>query len=657
MPALVRPEPPRPAQNVKPVAVPDGGGDVEAVLGRAAHALREGLGMLPWYAPERARDRIALCDADARRLLALGALGDASDATAAARARLRTDGLGSILEDAALAPAETIARAIEAAVGEDVPLDTLAAATALLLDRQGRDGRFGPSIASTHAACTALAAVRAAYPGMHALEITAALRDAQAAVGAALGDDGLFADADRPLTATALAVEALIATGAAPLDPALRRAAKRLCAAMGADGALVERGAAAELTTAAALRALVRSRAPDWDPIDRATAFLVASLPASSGAIAEGASALAAVQAARAGRLPQQGAASESDAEFCARSLLEVSRTFARPIEMLPGDLRVAVTCGYLLCRTADTIEDNATLSIAERDLRYEAFLAVIEEGGPAERFEQLWRGVDGPPAEIELCRSLGRVMRVFRGLPREMQEKTVRWVAEMTRGMQLYSHRSPGPDGVHALFTVEDLERYCYFVAGTVGHMLTDLFLAELGEGPGVDARLLRENAESFGVGLQLVNILKDVTDDRERGWSFIPETVCAAQGIAAADLVDPEARAAAHRAVAPLFDLARGRLDRALAYTLAIPREERAVRLFCLLPLWMAARTLLHARNNDAMFVADEPVKISRTEVEQLIAECVQLCDDDEALRARYAALWSARAPMPALRGVVAN
>ena len=71
--------------------------------------------------------------------------------------------------------------------------------------------------------------------------------------------------------------------------------------------------------------------------------------------------------------------------------------------------------------------------------------------------------------------------------------------------------------------------------------------------------------------------------------------------------------------------------------------------MRLFCLLPLWMAARTLVHARGNDAMFTAGQAVKISRAEVEQLINECVQNARDDVALRNGYAQLWQAPASSP--------
>ena len=45
---------------------------------------------------------------------------------------------------------------------------------------------------------------------------------------------------------------------------------------------------------------------------------------------------------------------------FCQEMLPEVSRTFALSIRFLPGNLGRSVLCAYLLCRIADTIEDDA---------------------------------------------------------------------------------------------------------------------------------------------------------------------------------------------------------------------------------------------------------------------------------------------------------
>lgn len=334
----------------------------------------------------------------------------------------------------------------------------------------------------------------------------------------------------------------------------------------------------------------------------------------------------------------------QTDWDFCTSSLRQVSRTFSRPIEVLPGDLRKAVTSGYLLCRIVDAVEDNEAFTLGERDERYQAFHEVLRGDAPASSFERLWVGVQGsPPHEIELCSQIHRVMTVLDQIPPDMCGAVLRWVTEMARGMQIYSHRSADRDGVIAPWTSEDLQRYCYFVAGTVGHMLTELFTAEMKLSPDSPvANRMSELAEPFGAGLQLVNILKDITDDLHRGWSFVPRSLCRAEGLHNRDLANPELLQAAHRAVVPLFDLARRNLDRALDYALAVPPEHREVRLFCLLPLWLAVRTIGLAYGNDAMFTSEAEVKVSRSEVEDVITRCTSAVGDDAVLRADYEAMW---------------
>lgn len=357
------------------------------------------------------------------------------------------------------------------------------------------------------------------------------------------------------------------------------------------------------------------------------------------------------VEAPSVGTLERSLPPDAADWAFCKEALEAVSRTFSQPIAFLPEELRVAVTLGYLLCRIADTIEDHPAVTSGEKPALFARFLELMDasvdrpQGATIDTAElrALFGAVRAPDdAELSLARRTDVVVRVLMTLRRPVREILARWVTEMARGMDLYTRRRPGEDGWYALHTVEDLDRYCYYVAGTVGHLLTDLFIESVGIDPKSEHALaLREDAESFAEGLQMVNILKDVTDDRERLVSFVPRTSMLREGLEPVTLVDRDNRARAHAAVAPLFDRAEGHLDRALRYALAIPPSQTGIRMFCLLPLFMAARTLVVARGNDAMFVPDAAVKISRDEVASIIADCLRHSGDDDVLRARYAAL----------------
>lgn len=338
------------------------------------------------------------------------------------------------------------------------------------------------------------------------------------------------------------------------------------------------------------------------------------------------------------------------DWDACRAHLQKVSRSFSQPISLLPRELEVALTVGYLLCRIADTLEDHKSVPAALRDPLFDVFLAVLGDRATVTQFLELFqRGVEVDPeedAEVALAFAFETVLRVFGSMSTDTRSVVLRWVTEMAFGMRTYAQRLPGEDGLIAMYSLQDLERYCYFVAGTVGHMVTDLFLDHMQGHPAVPAdHELRAHAESFGIGLQLVNIVKDVTDDRERSWSFIPRDVCVASGLQVSDLTDPAFRSEAHRALGAVIDRAEGHLSKGLDYVLAIPTSFPQLRLFCLIPLWMAVRTLRVARANDAVLQAGRSVKIARLDVVAIVAECTQFVTDDHSLRQRFGALATAR------------
>lgn len=468
------------------------------------------------------------------------------------------------------------------------------------------------------------------------------LRRAVHALSREPSEAGTFGDA----ADTAYTLSALLASGV-PAPEATTRAARWLCDEVEAGN--IEGDTLAEALQALGALAVLRSARPVTQRARKAEAPKAPVSKAEAPKVEPAAANHSPPVAPRPSIAESRptDARSADDWAYCKVALGEVSRTFARPIALLPHELEVAVTLGYLLCRVADTVEDHTSVPGEARDELFGLFLGVLERGEDASKFSEAFGKIPGSDAELDLARQLPRVMAVYNGQREPMQDATVRWVSEMARGMSLYSHRRAGKDGMIALETVQDLERYCYYVAGTVGHFLTDVFLVSLGDRATPELGLaMRKDAEDFAAGLQLVNILKDVTDDRARGWSFVPRTACADQGLGVPELVDDARRKEAHEAVAPLFDIARGKLEGALRYALTIPADQAGIRLFCLLPLWMAARTLVVARGNDAMFVPGAPVKISREEVESIVAECVKHAGDDDYLRARWSELWQAPA-----------
>ncbi len=328
---------------------------------------------------------------------------------------------------------------------------------------------------------------------------------------------------------------------------------------------------------------------------------------------------------------------SDRDAEWCRAVLPRVSRTFALSIEALPESLRDAVRTAYLLCRIVDTIEDQADLDPARRKDLFDVFDAVLaNDTDDARLLEQRAREarLDADGAGGELCQRASIVFGRFRDLSAAQREAIRPHVAEMSVGMREFAQRAE-VEGKLRLTDVADLERYCYFVAGTVGQLLTALFEIEVNGLAPDAAQALRERAVSFGLGLQMVNIVKDVAADHARGDCFLPQSLATERGVSLDELFAPEHHQRGLEIVSDVCRIASAHLARAREYTLLWPvATGRSIRLFCAVPLALALATLREVEHGTRTLLLDEEPKISRGAVLRIFSEAAVAIDDDARL-----------------------
>lgn len=307
------------------------------------------------------------------------------------------------------------------------------------------------------------------------------------------------------------------------------------------------------------------------------------------------------------------------DLAYQVEILQGVSRTFALTIPQLPPPLRVVVGNAYLLCRIADTIEDSDDLTIEEKKRFGEEFVRVVSGEAVPDRFaaELAPRlGERTLEAERDLIAHTPRVIRLTHGFDPGSRAALLRCVRIMSEGME---HFQEG-QFAHGLRDLPHLDDYCYHVAGVVGEMLTDLFCLHA-RGAAVRREALGRLAVSFGQGLQMTNILKDVWDDKQRGVCWLPQDVFERHGFDLRTL-SPENHGAAFQAgMEELVGVAMGHLHDALEYTLLIPRRQIGIRKFCLWALFMAVLTLKKIERNPG-FTSGAEVKISRRSVKAVVA-----------------------------------
>ena len=315
----------------------------------------------------------------------------------------------------------------------------------------------------------------------------------------------------------------------------------------------------------------------------------------------------------------KRGTTRVAEAERFGRGILPaVSRTFALSIRVLPGELGRAVLAAYLLCRIADTLEDEPALPAADKAALLDEMLRCFDDASAADALPARVASIAGEPAHVRLTRHADLVFVLFRALSPATRGHVRRWVGEMIGGMRKFVLLYPNGIRIQSL---EEYREYCYYVAGTVGYLLTDLWHEHA---PSIGERqyqVLREQCRAFAEALQTVNILKDVATDAEQENSiYVPEQLLLEHGSSHAEILHADRLRGTRAALATLVTLAHHDLEGARNYLLLIPRRAVPIRLFCVLPLLFAYATLRELTRIPHALARRQVVKISRREVKSL-------------------------------------
>lgn len=312
--------------------------------------------------------------------------------------------------------------------------------------------------------------------------------------------------------------------------------------------------------------------------------------------------------------------------KFCADILPAVSRSFALIIPRCPEPIGRALCVAYLICRLADTVEDEASLTDSQRAMLYDALLAAVdvpERREPAESFRSAWPVV--PADEYgRLVEGTVMVLAAFASLPAAMRGPIRTCVRDMVAGMRRMRPVSYHENVAFFCADMAGLEQYCHYVAGTVGIMSTALFETRLKPPAFAADAQWREDGRRLGLGLQMTNILKDCRVDAQRGVSFIPPE-CVEFG--------PAGYAIARHAAVALFGRCIDHLDAGLRYALAVPRAESGIRAFLLGSLLPAIATLEVAASG-----TQPHPKIDRAKMQEIFDCLDRSLADNAALQAWF-------------------
>lgn len=198
--------------------------------------------------------------------------------------------------------------------------------------------------------------------------------------------------------------------------------------------------------------------------------------------------------------------------------------SFYYSFALLPRQKREAIHAVYAFCRYSDDIVDEGPDERRKVVLlrRWRMELSKAE------------RGVSG----FSLLNQLSAVARKF-GIPFEH-------FFELLKGMEMDLTKK-------RYETFDELHRYCYLVASSVGLMCREIF--------GYRNESTRDYAINLGIALQLTNILRDLKDDARRDRIYLPQEDLKRFGYTEDDLL--------HCRYTPTFvELMKFECDRARAY-----------------------------------------------------------------------------------------
>jgi phytoene synthase len=257
----------------------------------------------------------------------------------------------------------------------------------------------------------------------------------------------------------------------------------------------------------------------------------------------------------------------------CAEVVRRSGSSFAAAFWLLGRPQRRAIHAVYAFCRLADDIADDPALR-GDREALLARWRAELDAA---------YEGRSQHPVGIALGDAVGRY-----GLPHELFAELLRGVESDLRG--------------ETMETFEDLRRYCYRVASTVGLAVVRVL--------GASHRRALVYAEHMGVAVQLTNVLRDVSEDAASGRVYLAREDLARFGVAPEDLRRPQWSEDVRLLLACYAERARlyyERAERALE-----PADRRALRpaeaMGCIY------RRLLDTLHREGFPCLEQPLRLSK-------------------------------------------
>ncbi len=333
----------------------------------------------------------------------------------------------------------------------------------------------------------------------------------------------------------------------------------------------------------------------------------------------------------------------EEISEYLLEVLEGVSRSFVLIIPALEYPLNIYIGAAYAIFRVCDNIEDCGE-PVSWKQERFGELKELLKYPEEAEKILKRWdkfewRGLTERERELMRYSGGSPLWNYFSSFPENIREEISYWALEMIRGMEgLSTDRTDLAQTKFQDYKVlsnwEDFDRYCYYVAGTVGYLCTKLASIHYSFSDELE-RELSSKAEAFGRALQKINILKDFyLDLKDRKISYIPYQWHLEEELRPLKLEgsSPEGRI-------KLFTNIGREIKTGAEYISLIPLDAKGYRFFCLGALIPAKKTLLEAQKRaETLFTPRHYCKIDRSSMAQSLLEAEEYSRDNELFEENF-------------------
>jgi farnesyl-diphosphate farnesyltransferase len=309
------------------------------------------------------------------------------------------------------------------------------------------------------------------------------------------------------------------------------------------------------------------------------------------------------------------------------RSVLRsVSRSFYLSVRILPRRLRNPVALGYLLARASDAIADTTEL---RADLRAEKLRRVARairdetaRDGMADLGES-FAPLQKNQSERELIKSLPACLDWLDRLDAEDRDEIRLVLDKINRGQLDDLERFQNQKQIVALEKSSDLDEYTYLVAGCVGEFWTRLCFKHLRKFATKSESEMLELGKCYGMGLQLINILRDAGADLRAGRCYFPKEELDAARMDASQILREPGR------FQSIYGKWREKAQRGIECGIEYSRVIKSwrVRAATVLPALIGARTIALLRDAGATALHRQ-IKVPRREVSSMIRLLLVTC-----------------------------